>query len=555
MPRSLRAPCVVAVGVAVLVAVALFAGSSASACTTEVESGCASGIPFPAEDAYELIGDLPAAGGVALALWNGGPPDAIRTEAEHRGCAVSALYVNDPDGGLTSVLPKSLPASTPVLVECAPRLVGRVLNADGEPFGVAHIMVRDVVNGGGSGFVTAADGSFALDPSQRGAFVLEIDLYGRDGMLGSIGWYGPDGFTMERDRATELTVGRMGAEVEIRLPALATISGVVLGPDGKPRDKVIVDAEGRGWLRTSDMTASDGTFAMRAVAGERVVLAVSVLAPPGEGGDRMAGMGGAWSSAGWYGPGGFTTERGRATPVTSGGPDGSGIEIRLSATRTVGGAVTVDAAKGPVAVGEAALGPGVRMLVRAYSGGISRFGELAADGSFAVAVPAGRVEVAVAVSSPWSPWSTIGWHGRDGLTTDRRDAASALLPPADVTDLDVRVPAIHWVRGVLRQPDGDEYPCCLYIRLRAPASDGRWDYLGSAYADEDGKFGIPVIDGVYALDLLFLDGTWTRVAVHDVVGGVTWACPPGTSFEVDGADVTGVEITLPGVAREGDDCH
>ena len=512
-------------------------------------------VPDPtAADEYELIGDLPASGGVALALWNGGPPDAIRTEAEHRGCAVSALYANDPDGGLTSVLPNSLPASTPVLVECAPRLAGRVLDADGEPFGGALVMVRDAVNGDGSDLMTAANGSFALDPSRRGTFVLGIGLSGRDGMWGSIGWYGPDGFTMERDRATELTVGRTGAEVEIRLPALATISGVVLGPDGKPRGKVIVDAEGRGG-RTSDMTASDGTFALQAVAGERVALAVSVLAPPGEGGDRMAGVGVAWNSVGWYGPGGFTTERGRATPVTSGGPDGSGIEIRLPTTRTVGGTVTVDAAKGPVAAGEAALGPGGRMLVRAYSGGISRFGELAADGSFAVAVPTGRVEVAVAVASPWSPWSTIGWHGPGGLTTDRREAASALLPPADVTDLDVRVPAIHWVRGVLHQPEGDEYSCCLYISLSVPASDGQWDYLGMAHADEDGKFGIPVIDGVYAIDLLFYDWAWTRVAVHDVVGGVTWACPPGTSFEVDGADVTGVEITLPGVAREGDDCH
>ena len=32
------------------------------------------------------------------------------------------------------------------------------------------------------------------------------------------------------------------------------------------------------------------------------------------------------------------------------------------------------------------------------------------------------------------------------------------------------------------------------------------------------------------------------------------ACVPGV-FEVDGADVTGVEITLPGVPREGDDCR
>ena len=563
MPRIASVPSAVAVVAAILGAAALFAGSPASACVTDIEGRCDGWSPvppLPAEGEYELIGDLPASGGVALALWSGGPSSALVREAERRGCAVSAAYANDPAGGLSSVTFTSsrvLPASSPVLVECAPRLVGRVLGADGEPPGIVHVGVYDIVDGRGSGFLTAADGSFTLDPPYRGTFVLAVGLHGRDGMLGPIGWYGPGGFTMERDRAKELTVGRTGAEVEIRLPALATISGVVLGPDGKPRDKVIVDAEGRGWLRTSDMTASDGTFAMRAVAGERVVLAVSGLAPPGEAGNRATGVGGTWNSVGWYGPDGFTTERGRATPVTSGGPDGSGIEIRLPTTRTVGGTVTVHADKGPVAVGEAARGPGGeqgRLLVRVYNGGINRFGELAADGSFVVMAPAGRAEVAVAVASSWFPWSIIGWHGPGGLTTDRRRAASALLLDADVTDLDVRMPAIRWVRGVLRQPDGDEYPCCLYIMLRALAGDGQWNYLGRAYADEDGSFGIPAIDGVYALDLHFHDWAWTPVAVHDVEGGVTWACGPLVPFEVDGADVTGVEITLPGVPREGHDC-
>ena len=152
MPRSLRVPCAAAVAVAILAAGALFAGPPASACTTEVEGGCAGWSPvppLPAEGEYELIGDLPASGGVALALWSGGPSGAIALEAERRGCAVSAVYANDPGGGLTLVphywswsMP-SLPASSPVLVECAPRLVGRVLDADGQPLGGVYVQAHD----------------------------------------------------------------------------------------------------------------------------------------------------------------------------------------------------------------------------------------------------------------------------------------------------------------------------------------------------------------------------------------------------------------------------
>ena len=71
MPRSLRVPCAAAVAVAILAAGALLAGPPASACTTEVEGGCAGWSPvppLPAEGEYELIGDLPASGG-ARSRW------------------------------------------------------------------------------------------------------------------------------------------------------------------------------------------------------------------------------------------------------------------------------------------------------------------------------------------------------------------------------------------------------------------------------------------------------------------------------------------------------
>ena len=549
MPRSLRVPCAAAVAVAILVAGALLAGPSASACVTEVEGGCDGWSPvppLPAEGEYELIGDLPASGGVALALWSGGPSGAIALEAGRRGCAVSSVYANDPGGGLTLVshhwswLMPILPPATTVLVECAPRLVGRVLDADGQPLGGVYVSAFDVVSMSGSGVETATDGSFAFRPSVQGRFVLEVFLgYDDFRTLSRIGWYGPDGFTTERERATEVAVGPAGAEAEIRLPVMAGITGVVLGPDGAPRGEVIVQAAGRGWLRSRDATASDGAFAVPVVAGERVVL--TVFEPVEAIGKALGSMSSeniTWDIVGWYSPDGFTTERSRAAPILSGGPDGSGIVLRLPDVGTVRGVVREQN------------GEPRRASVRLYSGDISRLVLTTGDGSFSVAMPTGQVLIAISISHPGRGLSTVGWYGPDGLTLDYRKAFPPLRA-ADVMDLDVRLPTVHSLRGVLRQPGEG-----VYIGLYAHAGDGLWEFLTTPYADKDGIFDVPVIDGAYALDLhTYGDGVLTRVAVHDVVDGVTWACPPWGAFEVDGADVTGVEITFPGVAREGDDCR
>ena len=548
MPRSLRVPCAAAVAVAILVAGALLAGPPASACTTEVEGGCAGWSPvppLPAEGEYELIGDLPTSGGVALALWNGGPAGAIALEAERRGCAVSAVYANDPGGGLTLVphywswsMP-SLPASSPVLVECAPRLAGRVLDADGQPLGGVEVIAFDVVNMSGGGAETATDGSFAFGPSVQGRFVLDVFLGYDDSRTRSrIGWYGPDGFTTEREKATEVTVGPAGVEAEIRLPVMAGITGAVLGPDGAPRSEVIVEAEGRGWLSSRGATASDGAFAVPVVAGERVVLAVYAPVPAGDSG------GGAsddlhWNIIGWYGAGGFTVKRKEAAAVVSGGPGSEDVEIRFPAVRTVGGVV-----RGPDGEPRSA-------TVEAHNGDIIRYVSTTPDGSFSVAMPTGQIKLAVRVGG-----DRVGWYGPGGYTLWRWQAISVPLFDTDIADLEVRLPSVHSMWITLRRPDASSLP---YGRLWAYVGDGRWEYMTSVYfghtAQRDGKYRVLIADGVYALDLGIYDPAWTPVAVHDVESGVTWACGPLVPFEVDGADVTGVEITLPGVAREGYDCR
>ena len=427
-----------------------------------------------------------------------------------------------------------------VLVECAPRLVGRVLDADGQPLGgvyiQAHDWAHDEVNWVGH-TETAADGRFAL--SVTGAFAIEVSLYYDDvhRFRGQIGWYGPGGFTTEREKATEVVVGRVGAEVRIRLP-VKSIRGIVLGPDGEPLGKVIVEALGRENLYTGDVTASDGAFAVPVVAGERVVLAVYEPVPARDSGSRVSGDL-AWNVIGWYGPGGFTVKRKEAAAVVSGGPGSGDVEIRFPAVRTVGGVV-----RGPDGEPRSA-------TVEAHNGDIIRYVSTTPDGSFSVAMPTGQIKLAVRAGG-----DRVGWYGPGGYTLWRWQAISVPLFDTDIADLEVRLPSVHSMWITLRRPGASSLP---YGRLWAYVGDGRWEYMTSVYfghtALRDGKYRVLIADGVYALDLGIYDPAWTPVAVHDVEGGVTWACGPLVPFEVDGADVTGVEITLPGVAREGYDCR
>ena len=105
--------------------------------------------PRAAAEGGELRGDLPVAGGFALASWSGGTAGALAETARSRGCNVDAVYANAPGGGLVgyfpatrvaaanreflAAYPEGLPAS-PVYVACGEPVLPRIVFLGDESF-------------------------------------------------------------------------------------------------------------------------------------------------------------------------------------------------------------------------------------------------------------------------------------------------------------------------------------------------------------------------------------------------------------------------------------
>ena len=183
---------------------------------------------------------------------------------------------------------------------------------------------------------TGVDGTFefAVPEGWVGSSILSIHA---DEVpdCGMVGYYGPGGFTTRLEDAW-LEIGGLGATgVEIRLPATPdelcrrqiTLAGAVLGPDGEPVEGVwigLIESESGGfWPWEWGETGPDGTFEIRLLGAWSGSLILEINAAEV-----------AWPCGvlGYYGPGGFTTQRGAATRIEAGDVDASGFEITLPAS-------------------------------------------------------------------------------------------------------------------------------------------------------------------------------------------------------------------------------
>ena len=169
---------------------------------------------------------------------------------------------------------------------------------------------------------TAADGTFDVGMPDGASDSALISVHGGKALdCRWLGYYGEGGLIGLRENATRVAVGAADVTgIEISLPrhpeALCggqrTLSGRVLGPDGRPVAEVFVGFRGE-WV----LTGRDGTFALRARQGLRKAVDIGI---------RECGY------VGSYGPEGFTTVRSEVWWVELGATDVTGIEIRLPAS-------------------------------------------------------------------------------------------------------------------------------------------------------------------------------------------------------------------------------
>ena len=145
----------------------------------------------------------------------------------------------------------------------APRVQGVALGLDGGP--VEGLRVSLVAEAFWSWGETGRDGTFEvrLPEGSSGPSILSIHAGGA-GDCGWLGYHGPGGVTTARTQATRVEIADGNVTgIELRLPANADglcpgqrkLTGIVLGPDGRPVEGIGLEAVD-GWLRTG----VDGTF-------------------------------------------------------------------------------------------------------------------------------------------------------------------------------------------------------------------------------------------------------------------------------------------------------
>ena len=215
------------------------------------------------------------------------------------------------------------------------------------------------------------------------------------------------------DSLSELPVGR--------------VAGVVLGPDGDalPGIGLTVQSAASVWLAA---TGRAGTFGLHVPNGKYTIqLHLALDTTP-----RIAG---------WYGEGGFATDRSRATVIEVDGADVSGIEIRLPADPADVPTVVIPRVQGTVLGPDGEPATGIGLWLWGGSPDNSRFEGNSSDGTFDLNHQNGTFTLRV-YSLEDGVWRHIGWYGGEGgFTTDREQATVLEVDGAGVTGIEIRLPS------------------------------------------------------------------------------------------------------------------
>ena len=312
---------------------------------------------------------------------------------------------------------------------------GVVLGLDGEP--VEGIRVSVVAESFWNWGEAGQDGTFEirLPEGSSGPSILSIHA-GDAGDCGWLGYHGPDGITTLPTQATQVKIGDGNVTgIEIRLPVNANdlclgqrkVTGIVLGPDGRPVEGIWLGAVD-GWLRTG----MDGTFEFsvpEAWVGSSFVLSIHADEVPDFPDCDLVG---------YYGPGGFTTRSGDAW-LDIGGLGATGIEIRLPATPD-------ELCSGQTMVSGAVLGPDGEPVAGIFIGltAFWQWGLTGQDGTFEIRLLAGwsgSYLLEIYPDEAVSGCGLVGFYGPGGFTTLSEEATRIEVGDADVTGIEIRLPA------------------------------------------------------------------------------------------------------------------
>ena len=309
---------------------------------------------------------------------------------------------------------------------------GVVLGLDGEP--VEGIRVSVVAESFWNWGEAGQDGTFEirLPVGSSGSSILSIHA-GDAGGCGWLGYHGPDGITTLPTQAAQVNIGDGNVTgIEVRLPVNANdlclgprkVTGIVLGPGGRPVEGIWLEAFGE-W----SYVGREGTFEFSVPEGWVGSTTLGIHA-----GEIVPGC----DLVGYYGLGGFTTRSEDATLEIS-GLGATGVEIRLPATPE-------DLCSRQSMVSGAVLGPdgepvaGIWIELTAFW----QWGVTGQDGTFEIRLLDGWSGSAILriFSGGIVPGcELVGFYGPGGFTTLSEEATRVEVGDADVTGIEIKLPA------------------------------------------------------------------------------------------------------------------
>ncbi|MCD2441720.1 cell wall-binding repeat-containing protein [Agromyces sp. SYSU K20354] len=164
---------------------------------------------------------------------------------------------------------------------------GKVTLSDGRPLSGGRVWAWDRAKVSPVTARTASDGSYSITGLAPGSYTLEFSLGDRTDLVDYVPEYWKDTYFQSKATSFSLAAGQALTGMNAQLALGSTVSGKVLGPDGKPParadvDVVALDGETLDLDNTVGNVAADGTFTIRGIPAGTWTLLFWGRSPTGE---------------------------------------------------------------------------------------------------------------------------------------------------------------------------------------------------------------------------------------------------------------------------------
>lgn len=399
------------------------------------------------------------------------------------------------------------------------RITGKVTKAGGT--GVPDINVYAMSASYTSRATTLADGTYSL-----GVPAGSYTVFFRDGNeVYAPGYYGAAGYSYDTSKAVAISAANVGG-VSVQLPAMAVVSGTVTSTGGLALGGITVEMEGDHhwspmgsdtWARTT--TAPNGTYSLKVAPGPYVLSFYDEAS--------------VYTSE-YYAGASLTLDRARAARLAVGTSAISGANAKLPKNLHITGKVT---GSGGVAL--------KNIHVTATSTLASAYATTAADGTYSLAVPAGKYRV------EFDDWNAEpAYYSTTGTKADANAASAVTVTTANVGSINgVFTPASRTISGIVTGAGAAGLPGVEVCAVNAVARAAR---MLCGRTSPTGAFTISVRPGTYYLEVerpysfigsgawggMFAGGYWSS-------SGLKSSMADATAITVGASNVTGRNMTLP----------